>query len=190
MRSLILVLVVALAACGTETTDSTSTTQVPIEPTTTLAFDPSDLVLYESPGYGFSIAHPADWTVTEVTAENLVGFTAPADGTGLTPNFNVTVNTVPEDLVPVAFYEGEIDRVRSALENAEILEVADVNVDGVIGRGLTVVTRQQDMDIGISRIIVIHEGRAYELSFFAEAAELERLSPLVASVFQSLSFLD
>lgn len=189
MRPLILVLVVALAACTAENAETT-TTQVPIQPTTTVAFDPADLVLYESPGYGFAIAHPADWTVTEVDAENLVGFTAPPDGSALTPNFNITVNQIPEDLIPVAFYEGEIDRVRTALENAEILEVADVNVDGVVGRGLTVVTRQQNMDIGISRIIVINEGRAYELSFFAEASELERLSPLVASVFQSLRFLD
>lgn len=153
-----------------------------------MAADPSDLTLYESPTYGFAVAHPSNWTVTEVAAENLIGFTAPPTG-GMTPNFNVTINEIPADLPAVAYYEGEIERVTTSLENAEILEVADVNVDGVIGRGLTLVTRQNEMDIGISRIIVIHDSRAYELSFFAEASELERLSPLVTSIFQSLRFL-
>ncbi|MEX2655069.1 MAG: hypothetical protein WD532_08580 [Acidimicrobiia bacterium] len=122
-----------------------------------------------------------------MTVENLIGFTAPSGGL-LTPNFNVTVNEVPEELVPIAYYEGEIERVRTSLENAEILEVVDVDVDGVIGRGLTVITRHADMDIGISRIIVINEGRAYELSFFAEAADLQRLSSMVTAIFQSFQF--
>lgn len=188
MRPLILVLVVALAACG-DAASTTTTTTTTSTPTTTVAADPSDLVLYESPTYGFAVAHPSNWTVTEVTAENLIGFTAPSTGGRMTPNFNVTINEVSADLPVVAYYEGEVERVTTSLDNAEILEVADVNVDGVIGRGLTLVTRHNEMDIGISRIIVVHDSRAYELSFFAEASELERLSPLVASIFQSLRFL-
>lgn len=188
MRALTLGLVVALAACGNGTS-TTSTAAESTGTTTAIApFDPADLVLYESPTYGFAIAHPVDWTVSEVTAENLIGFTAPSGGL-LTPNFNVTINEVPEELLPIAYYEGEIERVSTSLENAEILEVADVNVDGVIGRGLTVVTRQADMDIGISRIIVINEGRAYELSFFAEATDLQRLSSMVTAIFQSFQFI-
>lgn len=184
MRPLILVLVVALAACG----DAASTTTTTTATSTTVAADPSDLVLYESSTYGFAVAHPSNWSVTEVAAENLIGFTAPPTG-GMTPNFNVTINEVSADLPVVAYYRGEIERLTTTLENAEILEVADVNVDGVIGRGITLVTRQNEMDIGISRIIVVHDSRAYELSFFAEASELQRLSPLVASIFQSLRFL-
>jgi len=187
MRLLIICLVVALGACGNSA--ATSTTEAD-PPTTTTTFDPADLVVYESPTYGFAIAHPSDWEVTEVTAENLIGFTSPVSTSNLTPNFNITITEVSADLPPVAYYQGEIERVTTSLENAEIIEVADVNVDGVIGRGLTLVTRQSGMDIGISRIIVINDTRAYELSFFAEAAELERLSPLVASIFQSLRFLD
>ncbi len=45
------------------------------------------------------------------------------------------------------------------------------------------------MDIGIARIIVINDGRAYELSFFAEAGELERLSPMVTAIFRSLQWV-
>lgn len=189
MRPLILVLAIALAACSGSTTATTTPTPADSQPPTTEPFDPSSLVLYESEEYGFAIAHPRDWTVTEVDAENLVGFTAPSGGENLTPNFNVTVTEVDPDLPPIAYYEGEIERVTTALENAEILEVADVNVDGVIGRGLTLVTTQQGVDIGISRIIVINDTRAYELSFFAEARRLEQLAPMVASIFQSLRFI-
>lgn len=189
MRSLIICLVVALAACGGAAT--TSTTEAPVDPsTTTIDFDPADLVAYESPTYGFAIAYPSDWDVVEVTAENLIGFTSPGGTSNLTPNFNMTVTEVSPDLPPVAYYQGEIERVTTSLENAEIIEVADVNVDGVVGRGLTLVTRQSGVDIGISRIIVINGTRAYELSFFAEAAELQRLAPLVTSIFQSFRFLD
>lgn len=186
MRPLILCVVVALAACGGSATSTTTSTP---ESTSTVPFDPSSLVLYESETHGFAIAHPQDWRVTEVDAENLVGFTAPSGGDVLVPNFNVTVTEVDPELPAVAYYEGEIERVTTALENAEVLEVADVNVDGVIGRGLTLVTTQQGVDIGISRIIVINESRAYELSFFAEASRLEQLAPMVASIFQSLRFI-
>ena len=187
MRPLIIGVVVALAACGGSSADTTTT--APSETVETIAFDADDLVTYESAPYGFAIGHPADWTVTEVTAENLIGFTAPAAASGLTPNFNITITDVSDDLPPAAYYEGEIERVTASLENAEVLEVADVNVDGTIGRGLTVVTRQNDMDIGISRIIVLNDGRAYEVSFFAPAGELERLSPMVTAIFRSLRWV-
>lgn len=187
MRILVLCVALALAGCA-ETTSETTTTEAspPVDSTTSA---PAELVEYESIPYGFAISHPADWTVTEVPVENLIGFTAPADGRGLTPNFNVSITEVSADLPPAAYYRGEIERVQTSLENAEILEVADVNVDGTMGRGLTLVTRQADMDIGISRIIVIHDSRAYEVSFFAAAAELEQLSPLVTDIFRSLRWL-
>jgi hypothetical protein len=178
MRPFMAILLVVLVGCGDGTAAPT---------TTTLAFDPADLVQYVSDRHSFAIAYPADWIVTEVDAENLVGFTSPT-ATTLTPNFNVTVSDAPAGLPAATYYEGEIERVRASLVNAEILEVVDVNVDGVIGRGLTLVTRQQGLDIGISRIIVLRDSKAYELSFFAEASELERLAPMVASIFQSLRF--
>jgi hypothetical protein len=181
MRPLTVFLALALAACGAPSGENPT-------PGSTLPFDPSTLVLYESSEYGFAVAYPASWTVTEVFAEDLIGFTAP-EGATLTPNFNVTVGEVPVEVPAVAYYEGEIERVRTSLENAEILEVADVNVDGVVGRGLTLVTRQAGIDIGISRIIVLKEGTAYELSFFAEARDLERLAPMVSAIFQSMRFL-
>ncbi|HVR33894.1 MAG TPA: PsbP-related protein [Acidimicrobiia bacterium] len=189
MRLFTLGLVVALAACAPSTAETTTsqpgTTTVAQDP-----FDPDDLTLYESPTYGFAVAYPEDWTVSEVGAENLIGFTAPSTGATLTPNFNVTVNEVSPDFPPIAYYEGEIERVTTALENAEILEAVNVNVNGVIGRGLTIVTRQSGVDIGISRMIVINDDRAYELSFFAEASELDRLSDMVAAIIQSFRFLE
>jgi hypothetical protein len=188
MRPLIIGVVVALAACGGTSSDTTAA--APPETVETDAFDPADLVTYESIPYGFAIGHPPDWTVSEVTAENLIGFTAPATGSsGLTPNFNITITDVTPDLPAAAYYEGEIERVTTSLENAEVLEVADVNIDGVIGRGLTVVTRQAEMDIGIARVIVINDSRAYELSFFAGASELDRLSPMVTAIFRSLRWV-
>ncbi len=181
MRHLTVFLALALAACSAPSDESPT-------PVSTVPFDHSTLVLYESAEYGFAVAYPQSWTVTEVFAEGLVGFTAPTGAT-LTPNFNVTVGEVPSEIPAVAYYEGEIERVRTSLENAEILEVADVNVDGVLGRGLTLVTNQSGIDIGISRIIVLKDGTAYELSFFAEARDLEALAPMVSAIFQSMLFL-
>lgn len=180
---------VAVAACAGSAA-STSTTSTTVHQVTTTSVDYSSFERYESPTYGFSIAYPGDWTVSEVTAENLIGFTAPAAGTaGLTPNFNVTITDVTPDLVPVAYYDGEIERVKTSLKNADFLEVVNVNVDGVMGRGMTLVTKQEGMDIGISRIIVINNDRAYELSFFAEASDLEQLAPVVTTIFQSMQFI-
>jgi hypothetical protein len=184
MRPLIIGVVAALAACSGS--PSATTTTVAPETVETVAFDPDSLVTYESIPYGFALDHPPDWTVSEVTVENLIGFTAPSTESGLTPNFNITITEVPPELPPAAYYEGEIERVTTSLENAEILEVVDVNVDGTIGRGLTIVTRQADLDIGIARIIVINDDRAYELSFFAQAGDLERMSPMVTAIFRSL----
>lgn len=181
MRPLTVFLALALTACSSPSGESPT-------PGSTLPFDPSTLVLYESAEYGFAVAYPQSWTVTEVFAENLIGFTAPPGAT-LTPNFNVTVGEVSNEIPAIAYYEGEIERVRASLENVEILEVADVNVDGVVGRGLTLITKQAGVDIGISRIIVLKEGTAYELSFFAEARDLEALAPMVSAIFQSMRFL-
>jgi hypothetical protein len=190
MRPILLCLLAALVACGGQTSPTTTAPTPTVASTVPLDFDPADMVLYESSAFGFSIAHPPDWLVTEVAVENLVGFTAPSSSSDLTPNFNVTANHVGEDFPPIAYYQGEIDRLQTSLENAEILEVADVKVDGVIGRGFTLVTNQAGRDIGISRVIVVNDGTAYELSFFAEARDLERLAPMVSAIFQSLRFTD
>lgn len=182
-RTWSIALAVAVVGCtGGQTTDDT------LPPVSTSAVDAFER--YESSEYGIAIDYPTGWVVTEVEAENLVGFTAPQSPDSLAPNFNITVTEVSDDLPAVAYYEGEIERVETSLENAEILEVANVDVDGVVGRGLTLVTRQSGLDIGISRIIVLADARAYEISFFALAADLEELAPVVTAIFRSIELLD
>ncbi len=71
-----------------------------------------------------------------------------------------------------------------------VIEEVNVDVDGYLGRGFTLVTRQGDLDVGISRMIVLVEGRAWEVTFFAEATQMEALAPVVTAIFRSFEFLD
>lgn len=181
-----LVAAVLLAGCGgsaatTTTTATTVTIDIPAE---------DEFEVFESEQLGFTIRYPVGWEVVPSTAEGIIGFTAPAATAGLSPNFNVTTGVVPDDVPANVYYQGERARLEANLPGAEIIEEANVNVDGILGRGITLVVNEGGRDVGISRMIVLKEGRAWEVSFFAEAAQLEQLTDLVARIFQSFRFLD
>ena len=174
-----------IAACGdaSESIDSTTTTITIDIP------DVDDFERFESAQLGFAIDYPVGWEVIPSTAEGLIGFTAPAATAGLSPNFNVSTGVVPDDVPANVYYQGERSRIEANLPGARILEEANVNVDGVLGRGITLVINEGGRDVGISRMIVLRDGRAWEVSFFAEAGQLEQLSPIVTSIFQSFRFV-
>ncbi len=98
---------------------------------------------------------------------------------------------IPTDIPRTVYYEGEISRLRDTLPGVEILEVSDFSVDGVPARGVTLTSTENDLTIGISRVLVLNdEGQAWEMSFFAQAGTLERLAPTVTEIFQSFHFTD
>ncbi len=173
------------AACGG--TSAPAETEDP-QPTTTLGFSESALVTYTST-LGFSIDYPADWTVEEDEAAGIVTFTGPTVGPGFSDNFNVVVGEVG-NLLPVAYYDAEVQRIRSVLPDAEILEEATVTIDGVPGRGITLTATQDGVPVGISRMLFLRDGTAYEVTFVTTADRLGLLSKLVQRIFASFRFSD
>lgn len=184
MRHLALILLVIpmLAAC-TNAGEPASTTSTTAAPPPTVNAD--TLQLYRSEEHGFSIRYPDGWEVE--TEPELVSFAAPAPESGFTDNFNVAVGEVSEEVPRAAYYEGEIGRLRSQLREVEVLESADVTIDdGIVGRGITVTAQLADgTRVGIVRLLVLHEGRAWEVSFFTPQERLNEMAPLISAVLQS-----
>lgn len=175
----ILLVSVVAAACGGS--DATTTTTAPTTTTTV----PQELETYSSEELGFRIDHPVGWTVSEEPASGLVTFTEPADAEGYTDNFNVAVGAVPEDLPAVAYYEGEVSRLREKLGDIEILEEADVSITGLPAHGITLVTNQSGFEVGISRLLLKLGDRAYEVTYFTAASRFEARAPLVQRILAS-----
>lgn len=182
-----IVLAVAVAGCGDDTSFSTTTT---IPETTPSTVDVDSFERFDSPELGFSIAHPEGWSVTPSLGEGLVEFSAPLVSGGLTPNFNVATGRVADDVPAHVYYQGERSKLEANLPDVQVVEEADVTIDGVPARGITIITDQAGVDVGISRLIVLDDGQAWEITFFAEASRLEEMSPLVVAIFQSFRFLD
>ncbi len=185
LSSIVLGLLVAGCNGDAESTTTTSppTTQAPVTVNT------DTLQRFDSPELGFAISYPDQWTIAPSIGEGLVEFSAPLNEGGFTPNFNIATGTVPADVPVNVYYDGERSKLQSNFTDVQVLEEADVNVDGVLGRGITIVTDLAGTDVGISRLIVLRDGRAWEITFFAEATQLEELAPLVTAIFQSFEFL-
>jgi hypothetical protein len=183
----VLVVVLMLTACSD--TDSSAPSADDPAPPTTSAFDSYTTV--EVPELGFSIDQPLGWTAQLDVEDSILQVTAPTPTDGFTPNFNVAVGDIPADLPAIAYFEGEISRLEATLPGVEILEVANLTIDGAPARGITLTSTENDTTIGISRLIILDENnRAWELTFFAEASTLERLSRVVQTIFASFQFLD
>ncbi len=184
MRRLALFTVVSILAAACNGGDAPASTEATT--TTTLGFSDTALTTYESP-LGFSIDYPADWTVSEDDEAGIVTFTGPPVGPGFSDNFNVVVGEV-KDLPPLAYYEAETQRIRSVLPDAQILEQANVNIDGVVGRGITFTATQDGIPVGISRMLFLRDGRATEVTFVTTSDRLGLLSELIQRIFRSLHF--
>ena len=185
------VLVVALMLSACSDTDSSAPPTDDPAPTTssTEAFDSYTTV--EVPELGFSIDQPLGWTAQLDVEDSLLQVSAPAPTDGFTPNFNVAVGDIRDDLPAIAYFEGEIPRLEATLPDVEILEVANLTIDGAQARGITLTSTENDITIGISRLIILDENsRAWEVTFFAEASTLERLSRVVQTIFSSFRFLE
>lgn len=168
----------APASDGTTTTTSDTS---PIEAMTTI----------EVPELGFSIDQPTGWNAELDMEASILQVSAPTASDGFIPNFNVAVGDIPTDLPPIAYFEGEIPRLEATLPSVEILEVANLTIDGAPARGITLTSAENGQTIGVSRLIVLDENRrAWEITFFSHASTLERLSDVVQDIFASFRFLN
>lgn len=175
-----LALVLTLVACS----------ETPSGPATTSTSAPaSTLETFEAPELGFEVDHPSDWTPVLKVDEGILEVIAPEAQSGFVPNFNVVTGQIPVEIPRTAYYEGEVARLEETLPDVQILEVANVGVDGIPARGITFTSTENDITIGISRLLVLDDdGQAWEISFFAEAGTLEDLAPMVTEIFQSFAF--
>ena len=186
----VLVVVLMLSAC-TDTDSSAPPSTDDSTPSTPAADTFDSYTTVEVPELGFSIDQPLGWTAQLDLEDSILQVSAPAPTDGFTPNFNVAVGDIPEDLPAIAYFEGEISRLEATLPGVEILEVVNLTVDGAMARGITLTSMENDTTIGISRLIILDESnRAWELTFFAEASTLERLSRVVQTIFASFRFLE
>lgn len=187
MRRIIPMLLVALTltACaeGVDAPDDQPTTPPTSGPTTRLE-------TVDVPELGFSIGVPTDWTHAVDSRERLFQATAGRPTNGYLPNFNVTSDELPDEIPVAAYFDSEVGRLEEALPDVEILETANLEVDGSPARGITLTSTEAGTTIGISRLLVVRDGTAYEATFFSEARALEDLAPMVTDIFQSLQFLD
>ena len=185
------VLVVALMLIACSDTESSTPSTDDSAPPTTSADDFDSYTTVEVPELGFSIDQPLGWTAELDLDDSLLQVSAPAPTDGFTPNFNVAVGDIPDDLPPIAYFEGEIPRLQETLPEVEILEVVNLTIDGAPARGITLTSSEGGTTIGISRLIILDEdNRAWEITFFAEASTLERLTRVVQTIFSSFQFLD
>lgn len=187
----VLAVVLALTACS----DSGSGASAPDDPTTSTspaADQPIEaLTTVEVPELGFVIDQPTGWTARVDTNDSIFEATAPVATDGFVPNFNVSVGDIPADLPAIAYFEGEVPRLRETLPGVEILEVVNLTIDGAQARGITFTSTENDVTIGISRLIILDDAnRAWEITFFAHVATLERLSGTVQDIFASFRFLE
>jgi hypothetical protein len=187
----VLAVVLMLTACS-DSGSSAPATEASIPSTTSTAADAFDsFTTIEVAELGFTIDQPLGWTAELDVEDSILQVSAPVSTDGFTPNFNVAVGDIPEDLPAVAYFEGEISRLEATLPGVQILEVANLTIDGAQARGITLTSTENDTTIGISRLIILDENsRAWELTFFAEASTLERLSRVVQTIFSSFEFLD
>jgi len=185
----VLVVVLMLTACSETDSSAPSTDESATPTTSTVAFDSFTNV--EVPELGFSIDQPLGWTAELDLEASILQVSAPVATDGFVPNFNVAVGDIPAELPVIAYFESEIPRLQSTLPQVEILEVADFTIDGARARGITLTSTESDTTIGISRLMIVDDQqRAWEVTFFAAASTLERLSRVVQTIFASFQFLD
>lgn len=182
-----LVVVLMIAACSDPVT-STSSVADTTSPDTSSSSD--SMETFEAPELGFSIDYPSGWTPRLDTENSILEVTAPVATDGFLPNFNVSVGQLPADLPAVAYFEGDIPKLEATLPEVEVLEVVNLTVEGAPARGITITSTENNSTIGISRLIILGENNtAYELTFFAAAESLERLTTVVQDIFSSFHFI-
>jgi hypothetical protein len=185
----VIVVVLMLTACSnsgsgavaTDDATTSTTSESPIDAMTTV----------EVPELGFAIDQPTGWAAELDLEDSLLQVTSLTASDGFVPNFNVSVGDIPPELPAIAYFEGEIPRLEATLPGVEILEVANLTIDGAPARGITLTSTENDTTIGISRLIILDSNsRAWEITFFSAASTLERLSDVVQDIFSSFRFLE
>lgn len=195
LRVFLFCVVVAVAGCGSQTTDtapssseaastsSTSTTQPPPIP--------EDLLVVETvQALGFSVSRPVDWTPEiELDVRIASFYSPPIPNDPFTENFNIAVIDVPDDLSFEVYVQNDA-RALGQSSGVEIVDSGLITLDGEAAATVRVRTTVDGVQIGLVRAIALHDGEAYEFSFFASEEEMDRWLPIIEQFLGSFRFLD
>lgn len=185
MRRTLAVIALLIAGCGgtAATTTTTSTTQAP---------PVSDDLLTEEvvEELGFAVSRPIDWT-PEIEADVGIAsfYSPPIPGDPFTENFNITRADVPDELTFEVFVANDA-RTLAASSGVEVVDSGQTQLGSETAATVRFRTNVDGVDIGVVRAITLHDGAAYEFSFFASEEELDRWLPIIEQFIQSFRFLD
>ena len=182
MKRLLIVLAVLTAACGGGAAATTTTSTTP----TTLP--QSDLLTYTSQDLGFSIEYPATWVVSEDIKGGIVSFTNNPSQPGPAGTMNVVVGTIPAQIFPLDYYANEIERMKRALPDLQVLEDTQLAIQGLPARAISGTAVQGGVQVALARIIVLRERRAYEITFLTTGSTMGNEEAMVRQLLQSFRF--
>lgn len=185
MRRTLAAIVVLLAGCGgtSATTTTTTTTQVPPVSEDLLTEEVVDAL-------GFAVSRPIDWTPEIEDDVGIASFySPPVPGDPFTENFNITRADVPDELTFEVYVQNDA-RTLAASSGVQVVDSGQTQLGGEDAATVRFRTNVDGVDIGVVRAITLHNGAAYEFSFFASEEEMDRWLPIVEQLLQSFRFLD
>lgn len=174
---------VLVASCGGTAATTTSTSQP--QPV------PDDLLTEEIvEALGFAVSRPVDWT-PEIEADVGIAsfYSPPVPGDSFTENFNVTRVDVPDELTFEVYVQSDA-RNLAASAAVEVVDAGQILLGGEDAATTRFRTNVDGVDIGVVRAITLHDGNAYEFSFFASEDEMDRWLPIIEQFLESFRFLD
>lgn len=190
MRRTLAAIAFLLASCsGTAATTTTTTTapETAITPPTV----PEELLTEEVvEALGFALLRPVDW-VPQIEADNGIAafYSPPLPEDPFVENFNVTRTEVSADLTFEALVQTDA-RNLAASTGVEIVDSGQIRLGGEEAATVRFRTTVDGVDIGVVRAITLHDGAAYEYSFFAFEDEMDRWLPIIEQLLNSFRFLD
>lgn len=183
MRRTLAAIAVLLASCGGTSATTTSTTQPPPVP--------DDLLTEEVvEALGFAVSRPVDWTPEIEANDGIAAFySPPVPGDPFTENFNVTRTAVPDELTFEVYVQNDARNLASS-SGVQVVDSGQIELGGEDAATVRFRTNVDGVDIGVVRAITLHDGAAYEFSFFASEEELDRWLPIIEQFLTSFRFLD
>lgn len=184
MRRILAAAAIVLAACSSDAaTTTSSTTQPPPVP--------EDLLTEEViEPLGFAVSRPVDWTPEIETDVGIASFySPPVPGDPFTENFNIARVDVPDELTFDVYVQTDA-RNLGASAGVEVVSSGQTLLGGETAATVRFRTNVDGVDIGVVRAITLHEGFAYEFSFFASEEEMDRWLPIIEQFLGTFRFLD
>ncbi len=190
MRRVLALIALLLASCSGSAATTTTTTTAP-ETQTTPPTIPADLLTEEVvEPLGFALLRPVDW-VPQIEADNGVAafYSPPLPDDPFVENFNVIRTEVPADLDFETYVQNDA-RNLAASTGIEIVDSGLIQLGGEQAATVRFRTIVDGVAIGVVRAITLHDGAAYEYSFFVSEEEIDRWLPIIEQLLNSFRFLD